>query len=234
MQGWRRPISLRSLLVASGLVLVVWLLLMLLATWFVYTQLDARMDLREQPVALRLPNGFHARATVQQAVRAQLEVSPLVSVPVRQTVSVQIDDTLMGRATLGATLPVNTVVLIDQVVPVSTELQMQVPLIRWLPAFDVSLPVTLNVHVKAAVPVHTQVPVRMDVLVGADLHAPLDVPVDMVFHLRPVVRETIKAQMRGAMDFVLEDDAPPISLMIERARLLVPFDVPSIRQRVRD
>jgi hypothetical protein len=233
-QGWHRPVSLRSLLFVGSLVLLVWFFLMLFAAWLVYTQLDARMDLREQPVALRLPNGFHARATVQQAVRTQLDLRPMMRVPVRQSVSVQVDDTIMGRATLEATLPVDTVVLIDQLVPVSTELQMQVPLVGWLPAFDVSLPVTLNVHVKAAVPVRTQVPVHMDVLVSADLHAPVEVPLDMVFQLRPVVSETIDVQLRGAMDFVLQDDAPPIPVMIERARLLVPFDVPRIRHRGRD
>lgn len=229
--GWHRPISLRSLLLVGGLVLLVWLLLMLAAVWFVYTQLDARMELREQPVVLRLPAGLQAQATVLQPVSTRIDLRPRVSVPVRQRLDAHVEDNLLTQARFEATLPVDTVVQVDQVVPVRTELSMRVPLVGWLPAFDVTLPVTLNLPFKARVPVRTQVPVRFDALVSGELDAPVEVPLDAVFALRPEIRGAVTAEVGGQLDFVVRDAMPPMPLTIERARLLVPFDVPSIHHR---
>ena len=229
--GWHRPISLRSLLVVGGLVLIAWLVLMLVAVGLVYTQLDARMDLHEQPVTLRLPAGLQARAEVRQPVLTRIDMRPRASVPVQQRLRAQVDDALSMRANLDATVLVDTVVQVEQVVPVKTELHMQVPLVGWLPSFDVSLPVTLNLPLKAAVPVRAQVPVRLDTLVSGQLSAPLEVPLDAVFRLRPEIHEALRTEVLGQMDFVIKDAMPPMPLTIERARLLVPFDVPSIRQR---
>lgn len=218
----------------GGLVLLVWLAMLLAAAWFVYTQLDARMALRDQPVTLRLPAGLQAQATVQRPVFTMLDLRPQVNVPVRQRLRAQVDDTLLTRASFEATLPVDTVVQVSQVVAVQTELSMQVPLVAWLPAFDVALPVSLSLPIKASVPVRAQVPVRFDALVSGELRAPIEVPLDTVFRLRPQVRDVVRAEVRGQMDFVLQDAMPPVPLVIERARLLVPFDVPSIRHRDRE
>lgn len=231
--GWHRPISLKSLLVVGGLVLLVWLSLMLGAVWFVYTQLDARMDLHEQPVTLRLPAGLQAQALVRQPVSTRIDVRPTVSVPVRQRLRAQIEDTLLMRTNLATQVQIDTVVEVDQVVPVQTELSMRVPLVSWLPAFDVTLPVTLNLPFKARVPVRAQVPVRFDAWVSGELRAPVEVPLEAVFRLRPEVHADVRAQLRGQMDFVVRDAMPAFPLTIVRARLLVPFDVPSIRQRER-
>lgn len=229
--GWHRPISPKSLLLVGGLVLLVWLTLMLAAVGFVYTQLDARMDLREQPVTLRLPAGLQAQALLEQPVRTRIDLRPWVRVPVRQRLQAQVDDTLLTTVSLETTVAVDTVVQVDQVVPVKTELSMQVPLVGWLPAFDVTLPVTLNLPLKAEVPLRAQVPVRFDAVVSGELRSPVDVPLETVFRLRPEIHQEVLAQVRGQMDFVVKDAMPPMSLTIERARLLVPFDVPSIRQR---
>lgn len=229
--GWHRPVSLKSMLVVGALVLLLWLVLMLGAVWFVYTQLDARMDLRDQPVTLRLPAGLQAQALLQHPVRTRVDLRPRVDVPVRQRLQAQVDDTLLMRTSLETTVAIDTIVQVDQVVPVKTELSMQVPLVGWLPAFDVTLPVTLNLPFKAEVPLRAQVPVRFDAVVSGELKAPLEVPLDMVFRLRPEVHQEVLAQVRGQMDFVVKDAMPPMPLTIERARLLVPFDVPSIRQR---
>lgn len=228
--GWHRPISLKSLLVVGGLVLLVWLALMLGAVWLVYTQLVARMDLHEQPVTLRLPAGLQAQALVQQPVRTRIDLRPVVSVPVHQRLRAQVEDTLMMRASLRADVQIDTVVEVDQVVPVKTELSMQVPLVSWLPAFDVTLPMTLSLPFKARVPVRAVVPVRFDALVSGELKAPVEVPLDAVFKLRPEVHADVLAQLRGQMDFTVREAVPAFPLTIVRARLLVPFDVPSIRQ----
>lgn len=225
--------STRSLLVVGALVLLAWLAMLLSAVWFVYTQLDARMDLRNQAVTLRLPAGLQAQALVQRPVQTHIDLRTHVTVPFRQRVQAHVDESLAAHASLASVVEVDTVVRVDQVVPVKTELTMRVPLVRWLPAFDVTMPVTVNLPLKAQVPVRARVPVRFDATVSGQLNAPVEVSLDEVFRLRPEVRAPLVAQIRGRTDFVLREAMPPMDLTIERARLLVPFDVPSIRQRTR-
>lgn len=208
-----------------------WLALMLGAAWFVYTQLDARMALREQAVGLRLPPGLRATAEVSHPLRSDVSLKPSITVHVKQRLHARVDDTLLTRATLEANLPVRTVVKVDQVVPVRTVLRMQVPVVSWLPAFDVDLPITLNLPVQAEVPLHADVPVRLEALVSGQLTGPVEAPVDQVFRLRPEVRGAIEAEVQGKMDFVVHDAIPPLLMTLEQANLLVPFDVPRIRQR---
>lgn len=227
--GWHRPVSLKSLLWVSAAVVLVWLVLMLGSVWFVYTQLDARMELREQPVTVRLPAGLQAQATLEQPVRTRVDLRATVRVPVRQQLRVQVDDTLLVRAGLDATVPVDTVVQVNQLVPVKTELSMSVPLVGWLPAFDVTLPVILTLPFKASVPVRAQVPVHFDALVSGELREPINVPLDTVFHLRPELHEWVTARVRGQMDFVVQGPIGPIPMTIERASLFAPFEAPSIR-----
>jgi hypothetical protein len=233
-RGWHRPVSLKSLFWVGAGVLGAWLGLILGAAWFVYTQLDARMALREQTVGLRLPPGLRASAVVSHPLRSEISLRPSIDVHVKQRLSARVDDTLLARATLEATLPVRTVVKVDQVVPVRTVLRMQVPVVSWLPAFDVDLPITLNLPVQAEVPLQADVPVKFEALVSGQLTGPVDVPVDQVFRLRPQVRGAIEAEVKGEMDFVVHDAIPPLLMTIEQADLLVPFDVPRIRQRQRD
>lgn len=230
-RGWHRPVSLRSLFWVGAAVLGAWLALMLGAAWFVYTQLDARMALREQAVGLRLPPGLRAIAEVSHPLRSDVSLKPSITVHVKQRLHARVDDTLLTRATLEANLPVRTVVKVDQVVPVRTVLRMQVPVVSWLPAFDVDLPITLNLPVQAEVPLHADVPVRLEALVSGQLTGPVEAPVDQVFRLRPEVRGAIEAEVQGKMDFVVHDAIPPLLMTLEQANLLVPFDVPRIRQR---
>jgi hypothetical protein len=221
------------LLVVGAGVLLAWLVLLLGAVGFVYTQLDARMDLREQEVTLRLPAGLEAQAQVQRPVQTWLDLRPHVAVPVRQRMRAQVDESLMARTTFEAVVQVDTVVRVDQLVPVTTELTLQVPLVAWLPAFDVRMPVTVRLPLRAELPVRAAVPVRFDAQVSGQLHAPVEVPLEAVFRVRPEVRGAVVAQIQGQTDFVLRDAMAPIPLTIEKARLLVPFDVPRIRQRDR-
>ena len=229
-RGWNRPVRPVALIWVSIGVLLVWLALMLGATWFVYTALDVRISLRDQAVSLRLPPGMKALADIQGPIHTRLDLRPRISVPVQQTLSAEVSDSLHARVKLQATLPVKTVIRVDQVVPVRTELKLSVPVFSWLPRFEVTVPVALDLPVRVDVPVSLSVPLQLEALVSGVLREPVSVPLAAVFELRPEIHAPLQAQVRRQMAFELLEPMPPVPLVIERATLLAPFMFPSRRQ----
>lgn len=230
-RGWNRPVRPGALLVVGAVVLLVWGCLMVAATWFVYAHLDAIVDLRQQPVALRLPEGLQALAEVSAPVQTRVDLAPRVVVPLRQTLAVEVSDSLQARARLQTRVPVDTVVHVAQSVPVRTSLQLSVPVVSWLPRFEVTVPLVLDLPVKLDVPIQLQVPLDLDVLASGELRAPLQVPLDVNLPLRPEVRGELQVGIGRQMAFRLLGPMPTMPVTIERARLNLPFSQPRVRQQ---
>ncbi len=230
-RGWHRPVRPVALIVVGAGVLLVWGGLMLAATWYVYARWDAIVELRDHPVKLRLPEGLQAMAEVSAPLQAHVNLSPRVRVPLRQTLSVELSDSLQAQTRLRATVPVDTVLHVEQSVPVRTSLSLSVPVVSWLPRFEVTVPVALDLPVKVDVPVKLEVPLDMDVLASGELHAPLQVPLDVDLNLRPQVRGPLPVQIHRQMAFRLLGPMQPMPVLIERARLSLPFSQPRLRQR---
>lgn len=230
-RGWNRPIKPVALIVVGGGVLLVWLVLMAVSVWYFYEHWEARLTLNQLPVRLRLPEGMVAMAEVSSPVKTRIDMRPLVKIPVKQTMTVQLPDHLQARAHLKTTLPVDTSVTVEQMVPVSTTLNMQVALRSWLPSMPVSVPVTLQVPLKITVPVKTEVPVDLDVAIRGELPPTLNVPVDTVFAMRPHVKGVVTAHMSSQTAFHLLSPIEPFPLAIERTNLSVPFNLTFLKQR---
>lgn len=230
-RGWNRPVRPVALVLVGAGVLLVWGALMLAATWYVYARWDAIVELRDHPVKLRLPDGLQAMAEVSAPLQAQVNLAPLVRVPLRQTLAIELSDSLQAQARLQARVPVDTVLHVEQRVPVRTALQLSVPVVSWLPRFEVTVPVALDLPIQVDVPVKLDVPLDMDVLASGELQAPLQVPLDIDLRLRPEVRGPLAVQISRQMAFRLMGPMPPMPVSIEHARLSLPFSQPRLRQR---
>lgn len=232
--GWHRPVRPLALVLVGGAVLLLWLALMVAATWYVYARWDALIDLRQQAVKLRLPEGLSSLAEVTAPLQTRLDLAPNVVVPLRQTLSAEVSDSLQARAQLHTRLPVDAVVHIEQTVPVRTALQLSVPVVGWLPRFEVTVPLTLDLPVRLDVPLKLDVPLDMDVLVSGEVRAPLQVPLDVDLALRPQIHAPLQVSVSRAMAFHLLGPMAPMPVLIERAHLRLPFSQPRLRQRTPD
>lgn len=230
-RGWHRPVRPVALLWVGGVLLLIWLALMVGGVHFFYTHWQARVALRDQPLGLQLPAGLLADAQLAQAVRLGLDARPRLRVPVRQSVSAELSDTLLVEVPLRARVPVRTTLNVAQQVPVRATLQLQVPVVAWLPAFKVELPVAFSVPIELRVPVDTEVPLALHLQVSADLSAALSLPVNAVFETRPHLQGAIEAQVHRALALRVDQALQPLPLMIEQAQLDVPFDVPRLHRR---
>lgn len=220
-----------ALVVVSAAVLLVWGGLLVATTLYVYARWDALIDLHQQPLKLRLPEGLEAWAEVAAPLHTQLALSPRVVVPVQQTLAIEVSDSLQARTRLKATVPVETVVHVEHTVPVRTTLRLSVPVLSWLPSFDVTVPLTLDLPVKLDVPIKLDVPLDLDVLATGQLTAPLKVPLDLRLPLRPEVRGDIHVNISRRMAFRLLGPMPTMPVVIEQAHLNLPFSQPRLRQR---
>jgi len=229
-RGWNRPVRPVALVLVGAAVLLLWGLLMVAATWYVYARWDAVVELRQHPIALRLPEGLQALAEVSAPLQARVNLAPRVVVPVHQTLAVEVSDSLQARARLQTRVPVDTVVHVEQSVPVRTSLQLSVPVVSWLPRFEVTVPLVLDLPVKLDVPIQLDVPLDLDVLASGELRAPLQVPLDTELRLRPEVRGDVQVGISRQMAFRLLGPMPPMPVLIERARLNLPFSQPRLRQ----
>ena len=231
--GWNRPIRPLALIVVGGAVLVIWLVSMAASVWYFYEHWEARLTLINQPVRLRLPAGMLAKAEVSSPLKTRIDMRPLVRIPIKQTMSVQMPDELHAMAHVKTTLPVDTSVSVEQLVPVTTTLHMQIALRSWLPSMAVSVPVTINVPIKLTVPVKAEVPVDMDVAIRGKLPPTLNIPIDTVFSVQPHVQGVVSAHMSSQTTFSLLSPVEPFPLTLERASLSVPFNLTFLKQRVR-
>lgn len=229
-RGWHRPVRWQALLWVAGGLVVVWVLLVAGAIWYLYGHWESRVHLQRQALLLRLPAGTVAQAEIRAPIATRLTAHPTLMVPLHQTVRAQVSDQFLARLTTSTTVNIDTKVRVQHQVPVHTTLEARVDLGRWLPTLDVTVPVSLVVPVDMVVPIKTSLPVSLDVLASGQFNAPLSLPLNQVLRLQPVLDAPLEAQLTRQIRFALDRPLPPVPMQIVEARLSVPFDLTFLRQ----
>jgi hypothetical protein len=221
--GWHRPVGWRALIVVSLLILAGWLVLMTGLVWWLRGHWEALAVIRNIPVSLSLPSGMKASAEVHSVLHTRLDMTQSLAVPVDQLMQVQVMDRLNARAQVHTVVPVSTTVAFAADIPVSTQVQAEVPVVSWLPAMTVNVPVRFVVPVKVSVPVKVDVPLNLDMQVRADVPDALQVPLKATFMARIPIHADIRSQLTRQADFTLAHGIHAMPLMIESASLNLPF-----------
>lgn len=222
-RGWRRPVTRRALLLVSLLTALLWLALVVTGFFYVRREWVTVLEMREQPVQLRLPAGLAARAEVVEPVSTHLQAMQHLKLPLDQEVRVQVQNNLKARAVVNTVVPVNTVVNFEGDIPVDTTVSAEVPVVSWWPSFTVTIPVKVVVPVKVAVPVSAQVPLALDLEVAGELAGPLRVHLKTVLDTRVALRAHVRARVSSRTDFSLLSPMEPFGVDIRHARLQVPM-----------
>lgn len=231
-RGWHRPVRPGALLAVGGALLLLWLALMAGGVVWFYAQFESHITVRDQAMRLRLPAGLPAMVEVSQPLSLQLPPTLAVQVPIRQDVAVQVQDSVQAHVQLDTVLPVHTDVRVTHEVPVATVARLHAPVFRWLPSFDVTVPVTVRLPIDLVIPVRAEVPLNLDVAVSGDLHQSVVVPVDTVVTVRPEIKQSVQARMQALTAFALREPQQPVAMTISHANLRVPFDLMRVTQTV--
>ncbi len=222
---WNRPVRPRALIAASGVVLLVWGLLSALGWWAVYAFWEIHLTLRDQPVSLRLAPGLQARAEIDMPIQTHLDWHPTFKVPVKQVLNLRMQDALMAQVALRTHLPVSAVIEVNHVVPLQTQVNMNLRLRSWLPEVPVSLPVTVQLPVRMQVPVKADLPLNLSLQVSGEWPDQLVVPIDTAFDVRTHLQTPITVRLTRRTVFEMLGPVDPMALRIAEAHVRLPFDL---------
>lgn len=222
-RGWHRPVTRRALLLVSLLTALLWLALVVVGFLHVRREWVTVLEMRQQPVQLRLPSGLAASAEVAEPVSTRLEATQHLKLPLNQEVRVQVQNNLKAHAVVDTVVPVHTVVNFEGDIPVDTTVNAEVPVVSWWPSFTVTIPVKVVVPVKVSVPVSAQVPLALALDVAGELSGPLRVPVKTVIDTQVALRANVRAHVSSRTDFSLLAPVEPFAVDIRHARLQLPM-----------
>lgn len=199
---------------ALALTALLWLALIAFALWWLLSHGLLSTALREQAVRLRLPEGLQAQAQVLSPVHADVKVLQHLRVPIAQTVSVSLPQALQAQAQVQTSLPIDTVIRVRQDVPVSATVHARVPVVRWLPAMAVEVPLAFVVPVDLAVPVRVTVPLNLAMDVQVQVPHALPVPIRTALDLRLPVNERLRVDVLRHAGFQWVGQPAPLKLGI--------------------
>jgi hypothetical protein len=204
-------------------ILALWLALMVSLLWWWRDHWQGMALIEDLHLTLDVPTGLQAMAEVHSVVNTRLDLTPRVAVPVDQTLQVVVDGPIEAQTRLQAVVPVRTQVAFETVIPVQTQVQARVPVVSWLPAMKVSLPVSFEVPVKVNVPVDAEVPLDLNLAVRTEVPGPLTVPLKTVVHARVPVQGDLQARLTREASFELDHGLQALPLVVTRSLMHLPF-----------
>jgi len=204
----------RQLWWALALTALLWFGALGAALWWTLSHGVVSGKLRDQAVRLRLPAGMQVHAQVLSPVHADVKMQQDLRVPIDQTVAVALPQALRAHAQVTASLPIDTVIRVRHDVPVSATVQARVPVVRWLPALKVDIPVQFVVPLDMAVPVRLSLPVQLNVDVQGRVPQVLHVPIKTVLALQVPFNERLRIDVMRRTEFQWLGRPAPIDLRI--------------------
>lgn len=214
----------RSQMVATVvLAAILWAVAALAGAWWFRQHWLSVVSVQDQALGLSLPRGLKAGADVRSTVHTTLKARPRVVVPLDQTVSVSLPETLQGATRIETAVPVDTEVSYAANVPVATEVTLKVPVVSWLPSMTVTLPLAFSVPVQVTVPFKANLPIALDLKVAASVPDALRLPLKTRMSLDVPLHQALAVQVLSRTQFELLAGIDQMPVTISQAALRMPL-----------
>lgn len=200
-----------------------------LIAYFIFTQVDVKLPLRDQPATVTLLDPLMGRGDVLRKLDIAIDDTIQTQVPVNQRVTIPIKDTLDlklhfdGKVPLKLDIPVKETISLKQQVALDTVIDAQIlgdkhalpvqgtiPINEEVP-IDLTVPVRKQVHLNFTAPVTAEIDQDLTVPLKTTINA--DVPIDSAFKV-PVLN-----QLKGRIDM----PDTPTKVVINKADLKLPL-----------
>lgn len=198
------------------------------AGWWVFRNIDARLTLADQPATVIIPQPVTVSADVLNNLEIEINDAITTTVPVNQTILIPIKDTLHviakfdNEIPIRMNVPVRDQITIDQVLDVDTVIKAE------LLGDTHDLPIRGKIPVKAVVPISLNIPV--DQIVPIKFEAPADVqivePLEVPLQADIAATIPIKSQMSVPVRSALQAEVripDPVDIVITDADLKLPL-----------
>lgn len=224
----------RGMLAASaGLILLGAMAGGALIGWWLFNHMDAHLLLQDQAVTIRLPKPVQVQAEVPQGLDVLLHGKLATTVPIDQSITVPISDTLHVVADFDHDVPIKMTVPIHQSIPVDQVIHVDSKVDVVVLGHTIRLPVKGDIPVMAQVPVSLDVPVDqsvrlrfsapIDARLNQSLHVPVKTNVSTTIALSGQLHVPVQSAIQASVTI-----AGPLDAVLTHADLKLPLHTLSL------
>lgn len=195
-----------------------------------YLRLVVDLDVSQQRISLRLPDGLRAQADIKDPVPIRIDGMVSATVPIDQTFQLPLRGTYVAQVAFNADIPLKTRVTYTGSIPIRAfaDLRGSTALVvdsRFLPKFDLlaRVPLNFDLPVTLSVPIDTRIALVYRGPLSFTLNQNLALPIrTMVKTTFPLHRDA-QAPVLARVGLQVHAPAAAIPLVIEQATLSLPL-----------
>ena len=203
----------------------------------IYLRLVVDLDISQQSLLLRLPDGLRAQADIKDPVPVRIDGMVSATVPINQTFQLPLRGSYVAQVVFNADIPLKTRVTYTGSIPIRAfaDLRGSTALVvdsRFLPKFDLMARVPLNfdLPVTLTVPINTRIALAYRGPLSFTLNQNLALPVRIVVQTKFPLHRDAQAPVLARVGLQVHAPAAAIPLVIEQATLRLPLSQMSLQR----
>lgn len=203
----------------------------------IYLRLVVDLDVSQQRILLRLPDGLRVLADISDPVPVRMDGMVTATVPIDQTFQLPLSGRYVAQVAFNTDIPLKTSVTYKGSIPVRAfaDLRGSTALVvdsRFVPKFELMARVPLNfdLPVTLTVPIDTRIALAYRGPLSFTLNQSLAVPIRTVVHARFPLHREAQAPVLARIGMQVHAPTAAIPLVIERATLSLPLSRLSLQR----
>lgn len=201
-----------------------------------YHNLEARLLFNKQPLIVSLPDAFPVEAKILDDLDIVLNTTLNTVVPVNQTISIPIHETLHVDVAFDHDVPIVMNVPINAMIPVEQLVHVDSKVRVTILGQKLNLPVKGDVLIKTDVPLNIEIPInqqmRMKFTAPADvqLKEALNIPLKADIHANIPIHSALSVPVRSALkaEIILP---PSLNVELTHADMMLPLNTVTLSKQ---
>lgn len=216
-----------TLWLGGGIVLVGALAVGAAVGYWLFMNLVINITLKDQPIAIGLPESTRAVAEVTNVLDITLQGEIVTAVPFNEDITIPLKGRYDFHVQMSPTVPVHFTVVYDGIIPVDTMATVQaqtdfnyktVKTIRNL-EFTTRLPLEFKLPVHLEIPVDETIKLKYEGPISATIHEELETRVETTLHATLPVNQTISSPVTAAIPLRVHLPQHPVPAILNAVEI---------------
>lgn len=216
-----------ALWLGGGIVLLGALVIGALAGYWLFMNIVVNITMKDQPIAIRLPETTKAVAEITNVLDITLKGDIVASVPFNEALTIPLDGRYDFHVQMSPKVPVQFTVVYDGIIPVDTMASVTAQTdfnyktlkkIRNL-EFKTKIPLEFKLPVHLEIPVDETINLTYEGPISATIHEELETRVDTVLHAKLPVNQTISSPVTAAIPLKVYLPQHPVPAVINQIQI---------------
>jgi len=221
---WRhRRISRSQMYWMMALTVVIWLASIGSAMFWLYEHWQTDVRFNEQALTVHLPDQLLTHVDFRSKINTRLDADLALRIPVKQSISIELPDTVSGQSHVNLNIPVDTEISHQFTTQVQTTVNTWVSIASWLPDIYVTLPLSMDIPIAVRIPVKATIPVSANLHATAKLPRSIQVPIDTNLQIKTAIHQPMSIDASHRTLFALRTTEEGIPMVIQNAQIQMPL-----------